>query len=162
MCRFKFTTQVVLWALFAMVVCGAAMAADLPDPTLTPGVIDQTCTADTLKNTTTTGRRNTTAAMKAEAYAKYGMAPHQGACSGPEGCEVDHRVPLEVCGLDDQANLWPMPYDGTCNAHDKDRLENATKRDIVAGTITVAEGQARFLAPDWRVEYQKRFGLSCE
>ena len=152
----------IMAALFFALAALPVLAADLPDPALTPGVIDQTCTADTLKSTTTTGRRNTTAAMKAEAYAKYGMTPHRGACSGPEGCEVDHRLPLEVCGLDDQANLWPMPYDGACNAHQKDRLENATKRDIVAGTITLEEGQRRFLSPDWRLEYQKRFGKTCD
>ncbi len=138
------------------------LAANLPDPTLTPGVIDPSCTADTLRTTTTKGRRLTTQAMKDQAYRKYGMAAGQGACSGPQGCEVDHRVPLEACGKDDQANLWPMPYDGPCNAHDKDALENQTKRDILAGTITLEQGQARFLAPDWRVEYQARFGKSCD
>lgn len=157
--RKAITVGVLSFALALM--CVGAFAADLPDPVLTPGVVDQNCTIDTLKNSTTSGRRTTSAAMKAEAYHKYGMVAHQDECGGPQGCEVDHRLPLEVCGLDDQANLWPMPYDGACNAHDKDRLENQTKRDVVAGTITLAEGQARFLAPDWRVEYQKRFGKIC-
>jgi hypothetical protein len=141
---------------------GAAQAADLPDPALTPGVIDPACTVETLRTTTTTGRRTTTAAMKAEAYRKYGMVPHHGACDGPRGCEVDHRVPLEVCGADDQANLWPMPYAGPCGAGDKDRLENQTKADILAGTISLEEGQRRFLASDWREEYRARFGRGCD
>lgn len=148
----------------AMVLGGSlgfvSSAGDLPDPNLTPGAIDPACTADILRTTSTKARRGTTAATKTEAYRKYGVTPHQGICSGPRGCEVDHRVPLEACGLDAQEDLWIMPYDGPCNASDKDHLENQTKADILAG-LAVEEGQARFLAPDWRVEYQKRFGKSC-
>ena len=140
---------------------GNPVGGYIPDPVLTPGVVDTSCTVGMLKSTTTTGRRNTTDGMKSLAYKKYGVKPHDGICSGPHGCEVDHRVPLEACGDDNQANLWPMPYDGSCNAHDKDALENTTKRDIVSGEISLQQGIDRFLAPDWRVEYQKRFGKSC-
>ena len=148
-----------------MVLCSeSAFAADyspLPDPKLTPGIVDTTCTAETLRTTTTTGRRTTTETMKAQAYTKYGLEPRKGVCGGPRGCEVDHRQPLEACGADVQENLWIMPYDGHCNASDKDQLENQTKRDILAGKITLGQAQQRFAAPDWRVEYQKRFGKSC-
>ena len=149
-------------SLFAFLfISSAALAAELPDPSLTPGAVDSACTVDTLRDSSTKTRRATTAAMKIAAYRKYGMKAGQGVCSGLRGCEVDHRVPLEACGADVQGNLWPMPYDGPCNASDKDRLENQTKADILAG-LSLAEGQARFLAPDWRVEYQKRFGKACD
>ena len=126
-CQVPLCGVIVAWTISF----GIAFADELPDPILTPGVIDQSCSVETLREGSTATRRHTTAAMKAEAYAKYGMIPHQGACAGQRGCEVDHRVPLEACGADDEANLWPMPYEGPCNAYDKDHLENATKRDIL-------------------------------
>ena len=162
MCRFKFTTQVILWALFAMIVCGVAMAGDLPDPKLTPGVVDPQCTVDTLKNSSTSERRATSAELKKEIYAEYGVIPHKGICAGPRGCEVDHRLPLSSCGADVKENLWIMPYDGICNATEKDHLEVQTWKDITSGRITLEEGQRRFLAPDWRVEYKAVFGKDCD
>ncbi len=155
-------------------------AAHLPDPALTPGVIDPACTVDTLKTNDTRLRRNTSDALKATVYEEYdihliGTVPvthrndevaqkkvFDGYCNGPQGCEVDHRVPLEVCGADVEENLWIQPYDGPDNAHCKDQLENRTKREVVSGRISLAEGQARFLAPDWTTEYLKIFGRECQ
>ena len=53
-------------------------------------------------------------------YQKYGTAVCQGVCSGPQGCEIDHLISLELGGANTEDNLWPQPYDGDWNAHDKD------------------------------------------
>jgi hypothetical protein len=144
-----------------------AKAADyaLPDPKLTPGVIDPSCDLHMLQTTTTTGRRHTTEATKNAVYAEYGIQKAtRPDCSGPGGScyEIDHRLPLEICGLDDIKDLWPQKYDGPCNAHMKDALENVTAAQVKSGAIPLAEGQRRLLAPDWTVEYQKVFGKSCD
>ena len=71
-----------------------------------------------------------------------------------EGVVEDHREPLEIGGAPrDPRNLWPQPRD---EAHAKDRLENAVKRDVCAGRLTLRQGQAIFLGDFWG-EYDRRF-----
>ncbi len=68
--------------------------------------------------------------------------------------EEDHREPLEIGGAPrDPRNLWPQPRD---EAHAKDRLESAVKRDVCAGRLTLQQGQAIFLGDFWG-EYDRRF-----
>lgn len=71
--------------------------------------------------------------------------------------EEDHRVPLEIGGNPtDPRNLWPQPWAHPYGAHEKDRLENAVKRDICNGTLTLDQARAIFLGDFW-MEYKKRF-----
>ncbi len=82
----------------------------------------------------------------------------------PSAYEEDHRVPLEIggapCGptAGTCLNLWPQPWGGPENAHQKDRLENAVHRDLCArpARLTLAQAQAVFLG-DWRAELRRRF-----
>ena len=77
--------------------------------------------------------------------------------------ELDHRVPLEVGGNpSDESNLWIEPYFGAWNAHLKDDLELRINRLVCSGQMTLEEGQAVFLAPDWTAEYLKYFGEPAE
>jgi hypothetical protein len=62
--------------------------------------------------------------------------------------EVDHLIPRELGGADDERNLWPQPWTGTYNAHQKDRLENALHRAVCAGTVTLAHAQEA-IRSDW-------------
>ncbi len=48
--------------------------------------------------------RHVTPAQKRHAYALYGATPKPGVC-----CEVDHLIPLELGGSNDNSNLWPEP-----------------------------------------------------
>lgn len=121
----------------------------IPDPTITPGAV-RTHSVHTICTQRTKEVRRTTLTMRRRAYARYGVAPNSGACTG--GCEVDHLIPLEAGGADVQANLWPMPYQGTWNARQKDRLENLGHAMICSGRRTPAEVQAWFTG-DWRAAY---------
>jgi hypothetical protein len=51
-------------------------------------------------------------------------------------------------------NLWPEPWHGDRNAHDKDKLENHEKHAVCAGEITLAQCQAVFLGDFW-AEYDR-------
>jgi hypothetical protein len=75
--------------------------------------------------------------------------------TNPRDFEEDHREPLELGGAPrDLSNLWPQPLD---EAHAKDRLETAVKRDVCAGHITLEQGQAIFFGDFWD-DYDRRFG----
>lgn len=90
----------------------------LPDPKLTPGAIRTTDASEICSPSFRTGPyRKTTSAMKHHVCAAYGVAdcPKQGAM------ELDHLVPLELGGLDDEANLWVQLAP---EFHWKDKLEN--------------------------------------
>jgi hypothetical protein len=158
-------TLLVLFVLLAIVVCVAyfafssAMAATvpptLPDPKLTPGALapgvvssltkDQLCA----KGFTTKSVRNVSEETKAFVYKAYGMKDHVGACHCPvtnkagkvvdQGCEIDHLCSLEISCTNGRElstdNLWPEPYCGPHNAHEKDKLENKLHELVCAGKI---------------------------
>lgn len=130
----------------------------LPDATKTPGkasYLDQNtvCTMGSTKNI-----RNVPEKSKQQVYEDYGIAKCQGYCSGPEGCEIDHLISLELGGANTADNLWPQPYDGDWNAHDKDRLENTLRKMMcVDKTITLEEAQ-HDISTDWIAAYKKYIG----
>lgn len=66
--------------------------------------------------------------------------------------EEDHMVALELGGSPtDPNNLWPEPRVGAhASAGAKDLAENRLKREVCAGTITLAEAQLEIKIPaDW-------------
>lgn len=72
--------------------------------------------------------------------------------------EEDHLVPLCVGGHPtDYHNLWPEPRGGQWAAKFKDQLEASVCRAVCRGAMTLEEGRAIFLAPDWTKEYEKFF-----
>lgn len=121
----------------------------IPDIRCTPGATNPAVTQANIRSTickpgwTATIRPpvSYTNTLKASQMAAYGD-------TGPlSNWEEDHRVPLEVGGNPtDPANLWPEPWAGTQGAHTKDAVENSVHRSICAGRITLAAGQAVFLA----------------
>lgn len=135
-----------------------AQAADLPDKQLTPGVT-RDVDVNTLCHSSTKLVRHTSTDVKKAVYAEYGIKPrHALTCSGVgHSCyEIDHRIALEDGGADDIKNLWPQAYDGTWNAHQKDKLENYVHKQICSGKMTVQQGQAVFLG-NWITYYQSVF-----
>jgi hypothetical protein len=138
-----------------------AWAADadgiIPDPKLSPGA-QPTQDLDIICHQKTGERRHTTEAEKNAVYRAYGLKTHRsGFCSGPHGCVIDHITPLECGGQDVTANMFPQKADGPYNQAKKNRLEGLCHKLVCEGKITPAQGQAWFM-PDWRVEYDKRFG----
>jgi hypothetical protein len=79
----------------------------LPDPKLTPG---DTLPAVTIADICTPGwateHRHVTESMRDQVYEEYRRI------RGPDCCEVDHLIPLELGGSNNMKNLWPQP-DGT-------------------------------------------------
>ena len=140
-----------------IVVLGAvdALSGTLPDQKLTPGVtrdlaLKEICTTKWGKDA-----RAVTPKMKAQVYAAYGMVPFKGECAlSPRGCEVDHLISRELGGADDVKNLWPQAYGGSCNAVNKDRLENKLHALVCAKTITLAEAQ-RAISANWIAAFTK-------
>jgi len=153
----------VIALLLAAVISGAPVPNTMPNPAITPGVavspempLQQLCTTKWGKD-----HRAVTEGMKMSVYHAYGFTgPKDPRCT-PDAhgktCEIDHLWSRENGGADDVRNLWPEPYGGPWNAHDKDRLENALHADIcVKHSITPL--QARAALSDWQHYYVKEFG----
>lgn len=131
----------------------------LPDPVLTPGgVLAGVTEDDVCQPGYAASVRHVSAATKRSVFAHYGLdGNHTGYCAGPGGCEVDHLVSLELGGSNDEANLWPEPYDGPWNAHVKDKLENRLHRMVCNGEMSLSEAQ-RLEASDWISAYRRFVG----
>lgn len=148
-------------ALALMLAAGSAMAQDLPDPIKTSGAVASTGEAEVCGYvgglSYSKRHRHTTPQMKRQIRWMYGNRR----CG-----EVDHLVPLALGGADETRNLWcqPGPDDAVWNYRVKDRLEAFVWASVCrAHRMTLAEGQAVFLRPDWRVEYCRLIGgAPCE
>ncbi len=57
----------------------------------------------------------------------------------------------------DPHNLWPQPLNGKWTDKAKDQLEGSVCHQVCRGDITLNEGQAIFLEPDWTKEHEKFF-----
>jgi hypothetical protein len=123
-----------------------------PDPALTPGALNPAVTQATIGSTicvsgwTDTIRPPTsyTNALKVTQIAEYGYAD-----TSLASYEEDHLISLQLGGdPTDPKNLWPEPYtitlaDGrSVGARVKDAFETRLKKQVCAGTTTLAEAQA--------------------
>jgi hypothetical protein len=132
-----------------------------PDPRCTPGALNPAVTQAAIGSTichagwTASVRppQFVTEPEKLASMAAYGVR-------GPSSYEYDHDVPLELGGaVNDPRNLWPEPnYPQRAGfyANPKDRLENALKRLVCRGAMSLASAQ-RAIASDWVAAY-RRFG----
>jgi hypothetical protein len=127
----------------------------LPPPSV-PGAVDPAVTQATLATTvcvpgyTATVRppASYTTALKRRQLAAFGFKVLL------SSVEEDHRVPLRIGGAPrDPRNLWPEPWAGQHNAHDKDWLEDEVGRRLCAGRLTLKAAQAIFLG-DWWPTYE--------
>ncbi|MBM7856245.1 hypothetical protein [Lentzea nigeriaca] len=91
-----------------------------------------------------------TTALKNQQKIAYGEASIPNA-----DLEEDHLVSLELGGAPrDPKNLWPEPRDGAGTtgsdrtAESKDKEENTLKKQVCAGTITLARTRQQIVA-DW-------------
>jgi hypothetical protein len=127
----------------------------LPDPSITPGAsrtvnIAEICNMGSTRSLRHWSRERDNFIMK-----EYGLpagAHHQ--------YEVDHLVPLEIGGSDDDKNLWPQPrrsIERVWNAERKNELENKLHALICTGEIDPEIAQ-RAIADDWTEAYRKYTG----
>ena len=134
----------------------AALAGDLPNSEITPGLADPALTKDALcaPGFSPKANRNVPSARKKAIYKVYGMAPDSPPCP----CEVDHLIPLGIGGSNRPRNLWPQPYSTVpWNSKAKDQLEIKLRTEVCAGTIELSAAQQE-IATDWIAAYTKRFG----
>jgi hypothetical protein len=124
----------------------------LPDPACTPGAVDPRVSQANIASTIcTSGYTRTvrppvtfTDPLKLREMAAYG---HQG--EPPAGYELDHLVSLELGGAPrDEANLWPEPWNGPLNAHNKDEVENYLHEQVCRGGMQLSAAQQQ-IAADW-------------
>lgn len=129
-----------------------------PNPDLTPGHATYH-TSTTVCKIKTSDERYVPDSVKKEVYERYGIEKCSGYCDGPQGCEVDHLISLELGGANTIDNLWPQPYDGEWNAWDKDRLETRMHALICAKhpTLTLKDAQEE-IRTDWKAAYKKYVG----
>lgn len=85
--------------------------------------------------------RHVTPAMKRQVLKNYGIRIVVARGKGP-CCEIDHRVPRELGGADDVANLWPQPW---VEATKKDAEENKYHKDVCDGSISLTAAQMYFM-----------------
>jgi hypothetical protein len=151
-------------ALLFAVLAGLAApvwAADLPNPSLTPGAtnpevnqgnIDQTIC---IRGYTKTIRPPAyyTNRLKKEQLAQYGYADHN-----PKHYEEDHLIPLEIGGNPtDVHNLWPEPRNSQYSAGEKDRLENRLHELVCTHQLPLVRAQ-REIATNWVAAYKEYVG----
>ncbi len=129
-----------------------------PDPTFTPGAFNPAVTQATIGSTicvsgwTATVRppSSYTTSLKVEQIGEYGYTDTR-----TSSYEEDHLIPLELGGApSDPRNLWPEPYTATlpdgrnAGARVKDEYETDLKKDVCAGTMTLAQARQR-IGDDW-------------
>lgn len=145
-------------ALGLVLLCDAITAkAAVPDDAITKGVyrnitVDRICATVWGKDV-----RHVTAAMKQQVFKSYDMTGNNDAKCIPDKngrrCEIDHRAPRCLGGDDVVENLWAQPYGGTCNAAQKDHLEDKLHDMVCDNLIDLEDAQAVFLG-DWREGYK--------
>ena len=115
---------------------GCISQGGLPDPACTPGAIDPRVSIATTAGTICTSGYTATVRppvsvtdrIKREQMAAYGLQGQRLA-----DYELDHLISLELGGApSDIANLWPEPWTGDANAHQKDAVETHLKREVCA------------------------------
>jgi hypothetical protein len=73
----------------------------------------------------------------------------------PAGYELDHVIPLELCGAPlDERNLELEPLAGACGARAKNKLEYEMSRLVCAGELTLDQVRAE-IATNWVEAYER-------
>ena len=118
----------------------------LPDPTLTPGVLNLKVRQSTIKKTICKSgwtkkirpRVGYTNALKIQQMVLYGETDL------PSNYEEDHFIPLELGGAPtNPKNLWPEPRGQSKNS---DPLETLLKRKVCNGLMNLAKARAQIRA----------------
>ena len=133
----------------------AAIIDELPNASLTPGVVSVTDAATICSSGYARAVRPRGALwrrLKNDAYNEYGLPRGKRSYVDADGkrhpaYEVDHLISLELGGSPtDLRNLWPEPLD---SAKRKDRVENALHERVCSGREPLAKAQ-HDIARDWR------------
>lgn len=125
--------------------------AVLPDTKISPGDVAITDKSKLCPHANTKARRHVTKSEKVKVCAEYGIPASK--CNG-KNYEIDHIVSLELGGSNSVANLFPQPWWPHPAAHDKDKLENWTHKQVCDGKMSLSDAQ-QGIATDWFKLYQQ-------
>lgn len=148
------TRLIITSMLCGLSAAALAQPAEVPDPTLTPGVIASTDESEVCARSAglTYTKRHRAWTHQWDTFAKYGLpyAPHD--------YEDDDRVPVCLGGGNaDPRNHWPQPSDRLVadrwGYETKDIMDAGACRLVCQGKVSLQEAQGWFLAPDWRVTF---------
>jgi hypothetical protein len=119
----------------------------LPDHGCTPGAIFTGATKVRVCTPGYSGSvRSVSESLKRAVYSEYGIFHHV-----PYTYEIDHLVPLELGGSNDESNLWPEAAAPRPGYHEKDRLENQLHELVCSGRMGLGAAQ-RDIAQNWLAE----------
>lgn len=147
-------------SLIVLILLGTvALADNLPDPALTPGAWRKITRKEICNTQWGKDARAVSNEMKREVFRRYGLSGNdEPFCENPDSqtrrCEVDHRRPRELGGADVLKNLGIQRFYGSCNAHDKDRLENFAHAAVCSRRMTLKAARTIFEG-DWREGFKK-------
>ena len=131
----------LLFAVFVIPLAGATALerAPLPDPALTPGAIE-TSDIGFICSHITKDRRRVSKGKKNRVFAAYGIEQADRSLYN-----VDHLVPLDIGGSNEERNLWPQLER---DAKFKDQCERKVGGLICSNQLDITVAQAGF-AKDW-------------
>jgi len=147
-----------VFLIIFLLLCGSALAGELPDPQLTPGVTNPDVTQDNIQDTICVKGftkkirppANYTNWLKKKQLVQYGYKH-----ANPKAFEEDHLIPLGVGGNPtDPQNLWPQPRKGQWSAAKKDKLENKLHELVCHGSLSLEEAQ-QDISTNWIEAYKK-------
>jgi hypothetical protein len=127
--------------------CASPAAADLPNASLTPGAVADTDATIVCAYGYARAHRNVPYAERDRVYNEYGIPRGTRSASPRRGYRIDHLVPLELGGANDERNLWPQTF---ADSERKDRVESALHAAVCyEHRITLQQAQAA-IARDWQ------------
>jgi len=157
MLRHKLLGCLVLAALSS-----PARGGDLffPDAKLTPGALNADVSQDNIHETVClaewTQKHQPAAAYLDQLKTRQMKALHLK--GRRRDYREDHLVPVCAGGHPtDPRNLWPQRVEGDWNIKVKDQFEAVVCNAVCRGDLSLDEGQAMFLEPDWRKAYLKMY-----
>jgi hypothetical protein len=144
-----------LTAAFAVTALHGQSAATLPNHALTPGSVRTTSKDDICNDPNTKQYRHWTRARDDRILHEYGVPP------GPHPTyEIDHLVPLDLGGSDEDSNLWPEPrpsiVEWKASAEAKDKLEWKLHDLVCSGQLNLPAAQ-REISENWIAAYKQYF-----
>jgi hypothetical protein len=116
-----------------------------PSSSLTPGDVFADATVGVIcVPGYSAGARDVDSSTRTRVFAAYGVADTDRA-----KYELDHLIPLELGGSNDEKNLWPQPLSASgSDAHDKDAAENAFHDAVCSGKADLTAAQAGIMRWD--------------
>ncbi len=122
-----------------------------PDPLVTPGAVFQNVTE---KDVCTPGYTKTVRDVSVKTKKKIYAQSHVSYPQPKVGMyEVDHFIPLELGGSNDESNLWLEPADPNPGFKEKDVVENYLHAQVCASKLSLKDAQEA-IRVDWYKVYQ--------